>query len=92
MASGSPARFVRIRPRSIFYRPPSEQKRAVFDFEIEFLNGGGLQGQEFRLDIEGDDIDDDALARLLVEDLRLLMVASVRILDKRIITEPHKRR
>ena len=64
----------------------------MFDFEIEFLNGGGLQGQEFRLDIEGDDIDDDALARLLVEDLRLLMVASVRILDKRIITEPHKRR
>jgi FMN-dependent NADH-azoreductase len=33
-----------------------------FDFDVEFLNGGGLQGQGFRLDIEGDDIDDDALA------------------------------
>ena len=25
------------------------QWRVVFDFEIEFSNGGGLQGQEFRL-------------------------------------------
>jgi hypothetical protein len=31
-------------------------KRAVFDFEIDFLNGGGIQGQGFRLDIEGDEI------------------------------------
>ena len=29
------------------------QKRVVFNFEIDFSNGGGLQGQEFRLDIEG---------------------------------------
>jgi len=26
-------------------------KRAVFDFEIDFLNGGGIQWQGFRLDI-----------------------------------------
>ena len=29
-------------------------KRVQFDFEIEFLNGGGIHGQGFRLDIEGD--------------------------------------
>jgi hypothetical protein len=29
-------------------------KRVQFDFDIEFTNGGGLQGQGFRLDIEGD--------------------------------------
>ena len=28
------------------------QKRVVFDFEIDFSNGGGLQGQGFRLDID----------------------------------------
>jgi arylformamidase len=67
-------------------------KRVLFDFEIEFSNGGGLQGQGFRLDIDGDDIDDEALADYLVRDLRLLMVAVVRILRKRIIVEPHKRR
>ena len=67
-------------------------KRVLFDFEIEFSNGGGLQGQDFRLDIDGDDIDDEALADYLVRDMRLLMVATVRILHKRIIVEPHKRR
>ena len=67
-------------------------KRVLFDFEIEFSNGGGLQGQDFRLDIDGDDIDDEALAGYLVRDMRLLMVAAVRIVRKRIIVEPHKRR
>jgi hypothetical protein len=67
------------------------QKRVVFDFEIDFSNGGGLQGQGFRLDIDGDDIAEQALADYIVRDLRLLMVASVRILDKRIIAEAHKR-
>ena len=67
-------------------------KRVLFDFEIEFGNGGGLQGQGFRLDIDGDDIDDEALADHLVRDMRLLMVGVVRILRKRIIVEPHKRR
>ena len=67
-------------------------KRVLFDFEIEFSNGGGLQGQDFRLDIDGDDIDDQALADYVVRDMRLLMVAAVRILRKRIIVEPHRRR
>ena len=67
------------------------QHRVVFDFEIEFSNGGGLQGQGFRLDLVGDAIDDAELARYIVRDLRLLMVERVRILRKRIIEEPHKR-
>ncbi len=66
-------------------------KRVKFDFEIEFTNGGGLQGQDFRLDIEGNDISDAALADYIVRDLRLLMVGPVRILNKQILTEPHKR-
>jgi hypothetical protein len=67
-------------------------KRVLFDFEIEFTNGGGIQGQEFRLNIEGDDISDEELARYIVEDMRLLMVGKVRILNKKIINEKHKRR
>jgi arylformamidase len=70
--------------------PPLEH-RVVFDFEVDFSNGGGLQGQEFRLDIDGDDISDAALAAYIVEDLRLLMVGEVRIVRKRVIVEPHKR-
>ena len=67
------------------------QKRVVFDFEIDFSNGGGLQGQGFRLDIEGEDISDAELADYIVSDMRLLMVGAVRILNKRVIEEAHKR-
>ena len=67
-------------------------KRVQFDFEIKFTNGGGIQGQEFRLDIDGDDINDEELAKYIVEDMRLLMVGEVRILNKKIINEKHKRR
>ena len=67
------------------------ERRVQFDFEVEFLNGGGLQGQDFRLDIEGDGVDDAALGEAIIRDLRLLMVGAVRIRNKRIIEEPHKR-
>ena len=67
-------------------------KRVLFDFEIEFTNGGGIQGQEFRLDIDGDDISDEELAKYIIDDMRLLMVGKVQILNKKIIIEKHKRR
>ena len=65
--------------------------RVQFDFEIGFSNGGGIQGQGFRLDIDGAEISDGEVADAIVRDLRLLMVGEVRILNKQIIREPHKR-
>ena len=65
--------------------------RVQFDFEIDFTNGGGIRGSDFRLDIAGEDISDRELADYIVADMRLLMVGAVRILDKRIIEEAHKR-
>jgi hypothetical protein len=70
---------------------PMTEHRVVFDFEIDFSNGGGIQGQGFRLDIDGDDIADADLADYIVKDMRLLMVGEVRILNKQIIQEAHKR-
>jgi arylformamidase len=67
----------------------ADEKRVIFDFEINFSNGGGMQGQG--LDIEGGDIDDQTLANYIVEDMRLLMVGDTRILNKQIISEKHKR-
>jgi len=67
------------------------QRWVKFDFEVDFSNGGALQGQDFRLDIEGEDISEEELARYIVEDMRLLMVQGVRILNKEIIAERHKR-
>ena len=69
----------------------TDDRRVVFDFEVDFSNGGALQGKDFRLDIDGDDIEDDELAACIVRDMRLLMVKEVRILRKRIIRERHKR-
>jgi len=67
------------------------QQRVIFDFEVDFSNGGGMQGQDFRLDIPGADISDEELARAIIRDMRLLMVGDVRILKKEIIAEKHKR-
>ena len=67
-------------------------RRVRFDFEIEFSNGGALQGQDFRLDIEAEDITDEDLATHLVRDLGLLMVGAVRIRNKEIVHERHKKR
>jgi len=65
--------------------------RVVFDFKIEFTNGGGIQGQDFRLDIAGETITDAELAEYIIKDLRLLMVGKVEILNKFYIQEKHKR-
>jgi arylformamidase len=66
-------------------------KRVSFDFAVQFSNGGGLQGQGFRLDIEGDTISDDELAAYVIRDLRLLVVSKVDLLNIQIIEEQHKR-
>lgn len=68
------------------------EKRVKFDFEIFFTNGGNIKGEDFRLDISGEDISDSALADYIVEDMQLLMVGKVNVLNKEILIEPHKRK
>ncbi|MDF2851366.1 MAG: cyclase [Sphingobacterium multivorum] len=68
------------------------EKRVKFDFEIFFKNGGSIKGEDFRLDISGDDISESALADYIVEDMQLLMVGKVNILNKEILIESHKRK
>lgn len=67
------------------------EKRVKFDFEIYFTNGGGIKGEDFRLDIPGDNISDKELADQIVADMRLLMVGQTKILNKEILNEAHKR-
>ena len=67
-------------------------KRVKFDFDLQFTNGGSLKGEGFRLDIDGDDISDQELADYIVADLRLLMVGPISILNKEVLSEPHKRK
>ena len=66
-------------------------RRVAFDFEIEFTNGGGLQGQDFRLDVPAEDVTDAWIADALVRDLRRLMGGDVQIRTRRTLEEPHTR-
>jgi kynurenine formamidase len=64
--------------------------RAHFDARIEFANGGGLTAERFRLDVPGPDVDEAAVARLLVHHLGLALVGSVTLTGLRIVEEQHR--
>ena len=65
--------------------------RVKFDFTVHFTNGGSLSANDFRLDIPGGTISDEALAAYLISDMRLLMAGKVEIRNKEILAEKHKR-
>lgn len=64
--------------------------RAVFDADVTFLNGGGLQTQGFRLDVPAAEVTDAQVADLFVRHLGLTMVADVRLRDLHVLAEAHK--
>jgi kynurenine formamidase len=64
--------------------------RARFDARIEFVNGGSLTAEGFRLDLPSEEVPEAEIARLLVQHLGLAMVGSVVFTDLRIVEEPHK--
>ncbi|WP_020520190.1 cyclase family protein [Catelliglobosispora koreensis] len=66
------------------------EHRVQFDADVTFSNGGGLQVQEFRLDIPGEDISEADLAALFVRHLGLLMVGAVTFRNVEILAEAHK--
>jgi len=66
------------------------QYRAVFDAEVTFSNGGGLQAQGFRVDLPGPEVTAEELSRLFLTSLDLLLADSVTVHDVRVIEEAHK--
>lgn len=68
----------------------SDEYRAHFDFAITFANGGGLQGQGFRLDLPTRDMTVEEISRLLVSHLGLALVGEVELCDLQIVAEPHR--
>ncbi|GGI44392.1 kynurenine formamidase [Agromyces flavus] len=64
--------------------------RARFDAEIEFVNGGGLRAEAFRLDIPSADLTEAQIGELLVRHLGLAMVGRVELANLEIVEEPHK--
>lgn len=68
----------------------TDEYRAHFDFAITFANGGGLQGQGFRLDLPRKDVTAAEVSGLLVSHLGLALVGEVELRDLRIVAEPHR--
>lgn len=64
--------------------------RAHFDFTIAFANGGGMQGEGFRLDLPRPDLTAEEIATLLVRHLGLALVSDVELRDLRIVEEAHR--
>lgn len=64
--------------------------RAHFDAEIDFVNGGGLRAEGFRLDLPSADLDDAAIAELLVRHLGLALVGRVTLSGVEIVEEAHR--
>lgn len=64
--------------------------RAVFDAEIDFANGGGLQAHGFRLDLPSADLAESQIGDLLVRHLGLAMVRRVELSKLEIVEEAHK--
>lgn len=65
-------------------------RRAHFDFTIAFANGGGMQGDGFRLDLPRQDVSAQEIGALLIRHLGLALVSTVELHDLRIVEEPHR--
>lgn len=71
-------------------RGESTEYRAHLDFDIAFANGGGLQGQGFRLDLPSREASVADVAALLVRHLGLALVDSVTFTSFAIVEEAHR--
>ena len=64
--------------------------RAHFDAEIDFVNGGGLRAEAFRLDLPSRDLSEAQIGELLVRHLGLTLVGSVVLSNLEIVEELHR--
>lgn len=68
------------------YAPnPQSRFRVKFDFRVDFTNGGYVEGREFLLDLEGDDVSDEELKEMIVESMNLAKAGEVKIFKKEIV-------
>ena len=64
--------------------------RAHFSADIEFVNGGRLTAEGFRLDLPGPKLSDEEIGQLFVQHLGLALVRSVELQKVEIVAEQHK--
>lgn len=64
--------------------------RARFDARIDFVNGGGLRAEAFRIDVPSADLTEAQIGELLVRHLGLTLVGTVALTNLEIVEEPHR--
>jgi hypothetical protein len=68
------------------YKPKSRSAfRVIFDFRVDFTNGGYVEGHDFLLDLEGNNVADDDLKVMIVESMNLAKAGEVKIFKKEIV-------
>lgn len=68
------------------YKPdPHAEFRVKFDFRVDFTNGGYVEGRDFLLDLEGENVSDDDLKVMIVESMNLAKAGEVNIFKKEIV-------
>jgi len=68
------------------YTPnPRSEYRVKFDFRVDFTNGGHVEGKDFLLDLESDEIDTVTLGALIVDAMNLARSGPVRIFRHEIV-------
>ncbi|MCE3276353.1 MAG: cyclase family protein [Propionibacteriaceae bacterium] len=64
--------------------------RAHFDADVEFVNGGRLTAEGFRLDLPGPALSEEEIGELFIRHLGLALVGRVELRAVEIVAEPHK--
>jgi predicted nucleotidyltransferase len=82
-SSGLP--HLRTEGPAVYQPNPHSEFRVLFDFRVEFTNGGFVEGRDFLLDLELPDVSDAELARMVVEAMNLARAGRVEIRRKRIV-------
>ena len=68
------------------YKPNHQSEyRVRFDFRVDFTNGGYVEGRDFLLDLEGDDVSEEDLKVMIVESMNLAKAGEVQIFKKEIV-------
>lgn len=68
------------------YKPnPGSEFRVKFDFRVDFTNDGYVEGRDFLLDLEGNDVSDEELKVMIVDAMNLAKAGNVQIFRKQIV-------
>jgi kynurenine formamidase len=64
--------------------------RAHFDAKVEFVNGGRLVAEGFRLDLPAPDLSQEQIAQLFIQHLGLALVGEVELRSVEVVEEAHR--